>query len=317
MSVPAFDETLVAQLYVRYGGDLPSLQRFEPQMPALGYAMHREARKVLYLMVRHFAPDVVLEISPKRGLSTLHIALGLEHNGRGHVRSFEIDHRSLRSAVENLRRNGLAHRVSWHYGDARIEVPRQLAAADGIEFLFLDSDHGAEFARWYTRQLFPCVRRGGIIHIDDVMTDPHNFARRRDLFPVPPTGEEGEVVPFLLSQGDRYAWFSLGDCVRRSEYLEAVRPFGGGDVAFHPAAVPRIRRDFGDAVPTEWNPSLWVQKTEVQEARSVAASPLPRVRRDPLTWLIEALRRRRLSSRSGRARAACPGGRSRARSSPR
>lgn len=27
-------------------GDLPSLQRFEPQMPALDYAKHQEARKV-------------------------------------------------------------------------------------------------------------------------------------------------------------------------------------------------------------------------------------------------------------------------------
>jgi predicted O-methyltransferase YrrM len=297
MSVPAFDGELVAQLYARYGRDLASLLRFEPQIPALGYAVHKEARKVLYLMVRHVAPDIVVEISPKRGLSTLHIAAALEHNGRGHVRSFDIDYRSLRRAAENLRRNGLAHRVWWHYGDARIEVPRQLAALEGLEFLFLDSDHGAEFARWYTRQLFPCVRRGGIIHIDDIMTDPRNFARRRDLFPVPPTGEEDEVVRFLLGHADRYAWFSLGDCVRRSEYVEAVRPFGGGDVAFHPASVPRIRRDFGDAVPTEWNPSLWVQKTGDQEATAVPASPLARARRDPLTRLIEVFRRRQLVGR--------------------
>lgn len=256
-----FDPALVCSLYARYAADLPSLQRFEAQLSVLGHAVHKEARKVLYLMVRHFAPDAVVEISPKRGLSTLHIALALEHNGRGRVSSFDINAKSLRSAADSVRRNGLAHRVSFHHGDARVEVPRRTGTLDGLEFLFLDSDHGAEFARWYTSALFPRVRPSGVIHIDDILTDPRNFARRRALFPMPPSGEEEEVVRFLLGRADRYVWFSLADCVRRREYLEGVRPFGGGDVAFHPAIAPQIQHAFGDAVSTEWNGSLWLQKT--------------------------------------------------------
>ena len=299
MSPVAFDAGLLPELYARYGSDLASLRRFESQLPALGYAVHKEARKVLYLMVRHFAPAVVVEISPKRGLSTLHIALALEHNGRGRVLSFEIDYKSLRSAADNVRRNGLAHRVTWCYGDARIEVPRQVAALDGgLEFLFLDSDHSAEFARWYTRCLFPRVRRGGIIHVDDVMTDPRNAARRE--LALPHTGEEEEVARFLLDHGDRYAWFSLADCVRQPAYLEAVRPFGGGNVDLDAATAPRIHHTFGDAVRTEWNPSLWVRKIG-EEAEAIAAWPLAHVRRNPATRLIEALRRRRLSALSGPA----------------
>ena len=298
MSGLEFGAELVPKLYARYGSDLASLDRFEPQLPALGYAVHNEARKVLYLMVRHFAPDVVVEISPKRGLSTLHIALALEHNGRGRVRSFEIDYRSLRSAAASVRDNGLAHRVAWHYGDARIDVPRQVAGLDGLEFLFLDSDHSAEFARWYTRALFPRVRRGGIIHVDDVMTDPRNAARRQ--LALPHTGEEEEVVRFLLGHADRYAWFSLGDCVRRPAYLEAVRPFGGGNVEFDAATASRIRQALGDHVRTEWNPSLWLQKIGTK-AESIPAWPEAPGRRDPVTRLLGALRRRRLSVLSSSA----------------
>jgi predicted O-methyltransferase YrrM len=301
VSAPAFDAELLPRLYARYACDLRSLGRFEPQMPALGYAMHKEARKVLYLMVRHFAPDVVVEISPKRGLSTLHIALALEHNGHGRVLSFEINYRSIRAAADNVRRNGLAHRVAFHYGDARAEAPRQLAALDGIEFLFLDCDHGADFARWYTRGLFPCVRRGGIIHIDDIMTDPRNFARRRELFPMPPTGEEEEVVRFLHDHSDGYTCFSLADCVQRPAYLDAVRPFGGGDVDLEVGAVARrVRGALG--VHTEWNPSLWTQKTAAQEATAVPGPSRVGVRRDPARRLLEAFRRRRLSTMSGFAR---------------
>jgi predicted O-methyltransferase YrrM len=262
-----FGPDLLPRLYARHAGDLAALEPFEAQLPDLGYSVHKEARKVLYLMVRHAAPDLVVEISPKRGLSTLHIALALEHNGRGRVASFEIDRRALRRAEANLRRNKLDHRVSWHLGDARVEVPRRLAGAGDLPFLFLDSDHGAEFARWYLRELFPRVRPGGLIHVDDVMTDPREWAARLDRFPMPPSGEEGEVVPFLLGHADRYVWFSLADCVRRPAYLEAVRPFGGGRVEFDAAARPGIRRVFGDAVRTEWNPSLWVRKlAEPREA---------------------------------------------------
>ena len=260
--------------------------------------MHKEARKVLYLMVRHFAPDVVVEISPKRGLSTLHIALALEHNGRGRVLSFEIDYRSLRSAVASVRENGLAHRVAWHYGDARIEVPRQAAGLDGLEFLFIDSDHSAEFARWYTRALFPRVRRGGIIHVDDVMTDPRNAARRE--LALPHTGEEEEVVRFLLGHAERYAWFNLGDCVRQPAYLEAVRPFGGGNVDFDPATASRIRQALGDHVRTDWNPSLWVQKIG-REAEAIPTWSEAPVRPDPVPRFLGALRGRRLSALSGPA----------------
>ena len=299
MSPVAFDAGLLPELYARYGSDLASLRRFEPQLPALGYAVHKEARKVLYLMVRHFTPDVVVEISPKRGLSTLHIALALEHNGRGRVWSFEIDYKSLRSAAGTVRRNGLAHRVTWHYGDARIEVPRQVAALDGLEFLFLDSDHSAEFARWYTGCLFPRVRRGGIIHVDDVMTDPRNAARRE--LALPHTGEEEEVARFLLGHADRYAWFSLADCVRQPAYLEAVRPFGGGNVDLDAATAPRIHHAFGAGVRTEWNPSLWLQKIGEEEAAADPAWPIPPVRRNPVTGLLAALRRRRLAALSGPA----------------
>lgn len=247
MSAPPFDPDVLRALYARYGGDLASLRMFEPQMPAFGYAVHKEARKVLYLIV---------EIEREHAATSI-VGTDLDHEVGREV----TDYRSIRRAAENLRRNGLAHRVKLVYGDARVEAPSLVARLDGIEFLFLDSDHGSEFARWYIRALFPCIRRQGVIQIDDIMTDPRNFTGRHELFPMPPTGEEEEVVRFLLANTERYTWFSLADSVRRAAYLDAVRPFGGGDVSLDVRSVTRdAQRAFLEEVGTEWNPSLWVQK---------------------------------------------------------
>lgn len=283
-----FDRTLLAELYRRYASDLAGLAALDRDLDRLGRAVHAEARRVLYLMVRHVAPDVVVEISPKHGLSTLHIALALEHNGRGHVRSFELRWRRLLRARDNVRRHRLDHRVRFVYGDAREAVGPAVRDLDGLGFLFLDSDHGPAFARWYLGALFPFVRRGGVIHVDDILTDPRAAAPPPDVG-LEPTGEEREVSQALLAQADRYVWFSLADCLRDPAHVEAVRPFVRGDL---PGEVAASRA--GRATPArEWNPSLWILKTGEQESPRVVDVPFEPVRRTGRRWLAHAWRRRR------------------------
>lgn len=296
MTVPSLDAGFLVQLYERYGHELGSLRRFEPQLGALGRAVHKEARRVLYMMVRHFAPEIVVEFSPKYGLSTLHMALALETNGRGRVLSFELGWRRVRRAWDNVRASGLRHRVQLVFGDAREEVPRTLrrlrlaGALDGLQFLSIDCDHGSAFARWYTRALFPYVKRGGVVHVDDVLTDPRRPAEGLGLAP---TGEEEVVRRMLLASADRYAWVSLADCVRDPTYLAAVRPFGGGDVVLDPdeARLPVHAR-----LGRQWNPSLWILKTGEQESTDVVDVPFEPVTRGPLRRLAHGWRRVRFAT---------------------
>jgi hypothetical protein len=48
------------ELYRTYGDDLKSLHAFDAQAAELGFSYHREQRKILYMMVRHFAPEVIV-----------------------------------------------------------------------------------------------------------------------------------------------------------------------------------------------------------------------------------------------------------------
>lgn len=279
-------------LYRTYQQDLESLTVLDDAR-AFGGAYHKEERRILYMMVRHVAPELIVEFSPKHGLTTAHMALALEHNGHGRILSFEWGHRHVRRAYQNLKRHGLSHRVEFILGDVRVELPRALerragAAGHGLEFVFIDSDHGDEFARWYLGALFPYVRGGGLVHIHDILTDP--LAPRAGL-PLSPTDEELEVRRFLGARRDDYEWLSVGDCVDDATYLAAVRPFGGGDVALGAAAAHFA----GYPVPHEWNPSLWLRKRIEQESEAMMPVPFTRLRPPPLKALVYHWRRRRLA----------------------
>ena len=222
-------------------------------------------------------------------MSTVHSALALEHNGRGRVLSFELSPK--RAMRGNIRRNGLAHRVELFCGDVREELPRVLrqlradGTATGIEFLFIDSDHGAEFARWYLQAVFLYVRRNGVIHIDDVQNDPRNPLTS---VAFDPSGEEREVRAFLLANADKYDWVSLTDCVRDPEYLDAVKRFGGGDLSLDRRARPHTT---AAQVGYQWNASLWAIKKAEQEAADVRDVEFRPLRFRPLKALRYRVRR--------------------------
>jgi predicted O-methyltransferase YrrM len=279
-------------LYRTYQRDLESLTVFDDGR-AFGGAYHKEERRILYMMVRHVAPELIVEFSPKHGLSTAHMALALEHNGRGGILSFEWGYRHVWRAYQNLKRDGLSHRVEFILGDVRVELPRALqrragAAGNGLEFVFIDSDHGDEFARWYLGALFPYVRGDGLVHIHDILTDP--LAPRAGL-PLSPTDEELEVRRFLGARRDDYEWLSVGDCADDAAYVAAVRPFGGGDVALGAAAAHFA----GYAVSHEWNPSLWLRKRVERESEAMVPVPFTPLRPPPLKALVFRWRQHRLA----------------------
>ena len=174
-----------------------------------------------------------------------------------------------------------------------MELPRALqrragAVGNGLEFVFIDSDHGDEFTRWYLGALFPCVRDGGIVHIHDILTDP--LAPRAGL-PLSPTDEELEVRRFLGARRDDYEWLSVGDCADDATYLAAVRPFGGGDVALGATAAHFA----GSPVSHEWNPSLWIRKRVERESEAIVSVPFTPLRPPPLKALVYDWRQRRLA----------------------
>ena len=272
----AWGRELMVELYKRYAPDVERLLRFDAFIPTIGKSYAGEERRLLYLMTRFIEPELIIEFSPKRGWTTLHMAAALEDNHKGRIISFELDPIYAALTKRTVKTARLAHRVEVVVGDVREEFPRVYGdpgtwrSAPEIGFLFVDSDHGAEFAHWYLGNLFPLVRQNGVIHAHDIEASPERVVNQEPL-PLEPTGEEKVLAEHLVRHRDRYRWFSVADAVRDRAYLAAVRPWGGGDLSFPPGRVrlhPTEKR-----MGFERNPSLWILQTGAQESKTYPDRP--------------------------------------------
>jgi len=163
------DRDLVIRLYASFTKDLEQIKVFERDLPKIGMMYQGEERRILYLLARHFRPEIVLELSPYKGWSTLHIAKALEDNDVGTIYSFELEKENVKVAKRVLNDWGLLHRVRFFVGDVRQTLPRILRQLkQPIDLLFVDSDHSYEFGQWWLREVMPKVRIGGLVQVHDV-----------------------------------------------------------------------------------------------------------------------------------------------------
>jgi len=142
------------------------------------------ACEITYLLIRDERPQNVVEISPCGGWSSSWILNALHDNGCGHLTSFDLIDHSEFKVPRDLRRG---YRT-FHLGD----VTQTEHLPDDIDFLFMDSDHGEEFTHWYVQNVFPRVRSGAPVLVDDVF-QPEGIAQ---------SGGEGPVVLDWLQQRD-------------------------------------------------------------------------------------------------------------------
>lgn len=295
MTVAAWGRDLVVELYDRHATDVARLARFQRLGERIGKSYAGEERRLLYLMTRHRAPELIVEFSPKRGWSTLHMAAALEDNGRGHIVSFELEPLYAAVTRRTLKEAGLAHRAEVVVGDVREEFPKiygdrvRWPADPGLEFLFIDSDHSGPFADWYLGNLFPLVRQSGVIHVHDVealgevIAEGHTFSDR-------PSGEEERLAAYLLACREQYRWFSVAVLMRDGSYLASVRPHGGGEVA--PPSGRRRAHARDERIGYERNPSLWIERLAPQGQTPYPGLPFDPIVRSSLGRLRYAVRKR-------------------------
>jgi predicted O-methyltransferase YrrM len=142
--------------------------------------------EITYLLIRERRPRVIVEMSPNAGWSTTWILSALRDNGDGgHLWSYDLHPTSTKFVPRDLAKG------RWHFveGDAHRTIPK----APDFDYLFVDSDHSREFARWYTAALFPRVKPGTIVSVHDV------FHRAEP-------SEEGEVVMEWLARNGMTHW---------------------------------------------------------------------------------------------------------------
>ena len=123
--------------------------------------------QALYCLVRHLKPEAIVEVSTSSGYSTLFMGLALKRNGKGHIRTFEMDPRAAAAAEKNFRRWEVDPFVRLHVGDARRNVTDR--TGKDASLLFLDSLHSERFARWFLECLVASPPADSLFHMHDIM----------------------------------------------------------------------------------------------------------------------------------------------------
>jgi predicted O-methyltransferase YrrM len=184
----------VTGLYRKYTSDLAAViaqqrafhaanrARMTPQLDDL------EA-EITYLYLRELRPATVMELGTFHGWSTTWLLSALRDNGTGHLYSYDKIDNVVRTVPAELS----ADRWTFVQGDVKAHLD---AIPRGVDYLFVDADHGKRFGEWYLEHLFPLMPSGTPVSVHDV------FHGRRGR----PWSEGAEVLRWLAAHDT--AWFT-------------------------------------------------------------------------------------------------------------
>lgn len=113
-----------------------------------------ESCKILYDMILEIKPKVIIELGA--GATTIVMSSAIKEIGQGHIISFSIRHTEPLSDVQTL----IAGPIESNYKDAAPPI-------DTWDLFFIDGSHTKEQAEWYTKEIFPKLRSGCVVHIHD------------------------------------------------------------------------------------------------------------------------------------------------------
>lgn len=125
--------------------------------------------ELLYALVRAVQPDLVVETGVAQGITSAHIAAGLEDNGHGRLESIDLPPTAL--VVNRLvgvhMPPSLRRRWHYHWGSATRLLPQVLRRARPDIFVH-DSDHRYHHMRWELACAWDALPPGGWVVADDV-----------------------------------------------------------------------------------------------------------------------------------------------------
>ncbi len=174
--------------------------------------------EVTYLLIRRTRPQVVVEISPSGGWSSLWILSALRDNGRGRLYSYDL----VDDATRNIPIVLAAQHWTFIRGDVRQALP---SLPRPIDYLFIDSDHSAAFADWYLEKVFPLLGPDAIVSIDDVFRRPGDRPAE--------FGEGQRIRQWLTGNGVDYLSFSPYAGATNYEQAMRVKSELGMDCPIH------------------------------------------------------------------------------------
>ncbi len=200
------------------------LESITSYMRNKGYwvGINRLEGSLLYAMIRHFKPEIVMEAGSAHGYSALWQLHALRRNGFGVFYGFEIQPsihhaREITSQFSDIAtfiegdctpslRCAYGMTIGKRYEDLQEHekntMERTLQATNGADFIFMDGYHNYEFGKWWTTRIIPYLRKGGIIACHDI---PDLYASSN------PMGDEYIAVREFVEANPR---FKVLQCIR-------------------------------------------------------------------------------------------------------
>jgi Methyltransferase domain len=131
--------------------------------PALG--------AMTWCAVRHLRPAKVVETGVARGVTTRIILEAMSLNGTGHLWSVDLPHPfrpELHKETAAAVSSGCRERWTYVRGSSRRQLPSLVSQLQELDLFVHDSLHTARNVRFELRTVWPAMRNGSIVLVDDV-----------------------------------------------------------------------------------------------------------------------------------------------------
>jgi predicted O-methyltransferase YrrM len=152
----------------------PEIERIEPRQRMEEIGLHYQ--ESLYLLVRSYKPQVVVETGTRTGVATKYILAGLVANGAGVLASCDPLYKSADYAVDKLRRtveltDDEIDRFKFYPGESK-DTLQQIALDWSPWGMFVhDSDHSAVNMLMEIHFAWDHLSGGGVLVVDDYQGD--------------------------------------------------------------------------------------------------------------------------------------------------
>ena len=127
-------------------------------------AISQRSGRLLHRLVKHFAPDTILELGTSIGISTLYLA-SASPNAR--VVTLEGCSSTAGLAAENIRKAGIKN-VEIYTGEFSIVLASYLKKNRNIDFIFFDGNHTFKATTAYFKECLPFTGENTIFVFHDI-----------------------------------------------------------------------------------------------------------------------------------------------------
>lgn len=158
-----------------------------PEMPQHIYDSGPSLVQVIWAVVRHLKPRIVLETGVARGVSSAVVLSALEVNGQGDLWSIDLPPMNPRGRVATGSAVPETLKSRWHYvrGASRRRLPVLLDTLGSVEVFIHDGLHTEQNMKFEFGSVWPRLADGGFLISDDAGVNRAfvNFAESQDRQP--------------------------------------------------------------------------------------------------------------------------------------